>query len=231
MKTAGIIGGLGPEATMVYYRSIIARYRERTRADVNPSFLINSIDVKKMLGLIAEGRLEAVTEYLLEEVRKLHRAGAEFGALSANAPHIVFDALQRHSPIPLISIVETTCETARNFGLKRAGLLGIRFTMQGSFYTEVFDRAGISLVAPAPADLEYVHDKYANELLNGVVLPETRAGLLAVVDRMRQRDRIEGVILGGTELALMFGEEKAGELPLLNTTKLHVDAIVERILS
>jgi aspartate racemase len=231
MKTAGIIGGLGPEATMVYYRSIIARYRERTRGDSNPSFLINSIDVKKMLGLIAAGSLPAVTDYLLGEVLKLHRAGADFGAFSANAPHIVFDAVQRRSPIPLVSIVETACSVARDLGLKRVGLLGIRFTMQGSFYPEVFDPAGISLVAPASADFEYVHDKYANELLNGVVLPETRAGLLAVIDRMRERDRIEGVILGGTELALMFDEEKVGDLPLLNTTKLHVDAIVERILS
>src|SRR4030042_2040399 len=102
MKTVGIIGGIGPESTIEYYRLIIASYRQQKRDGSYPPLLINSIDMKKMLDLIGINELKAVTGYLLEEVRKLAQAGADFGALASNTLHLVFDALIRHSPLPLI---------------------------------------------------------------------------------------------------------------------------------
>lgn len=131
MKTIGIIGGIGPESTIVYYRSIVAAYREQKRDGSYPSILINSIDLTKMLGLIGANQLSEVAEYLANEVGKIAWTGADFGLLAANTPHIVFDEIQRRSPIPLISIVEATCMEAMRLGLKRIGLFGIRFTMQG----------------------------------------------------------------------------------------------------
>jgi aspartate racemase len=104
MKTAGIIGGIGPESTMEYYRQIIESYRERRPDEGYPQFIINSIDMQRMWTLIEANNLPEVTEFLLGEIRKLADAGADFGALSANTPHLVFDALRRRSPIPLISI-------------------------------------------------------------------------------------------------------------------------------
>ncbi len=144
MKTAGIIGGIGPESTIEYYRQIVAVYRDRKPDGSYPPVLINSIDLTKMLDMIGADRLPDVTEYLLGEVCKLSRAGADFGALAANTPHVVFDALRPQSPIPLISIVEVTCQAAQVRGLKRVGLFGTRFTMQGRFYPAVFAPAGIS---------------------------------------------------------------------------------------
>src|SRR5215472_16317142 len=110
MKTAGIIGGIGPESAIEYYRLIIALYRERKTDGSYPQLIINSIDMQRMRTLIEANNLVDLTEFLLTEIRKLAGAGSEFGALSANTPHLVFDALRRRSPIPLISIVEVTCQ-------------------------------------------------------------------------------------------------------------------------
>src|SRR5712691_9964561 len=152
MKTAGIIGGIGPESTIEYYRSIVASYQERTRDGTYPSLVVNSIDLKRMLDLIGATKLPEVTEYLLRELDRLARAGADFAALAANTPHVVFDALCARSPVPLISIVEVTCEAARAKGLRRVGLFGTRFTMQAPFYPEGLTRSGITVVPASPGE-------------------------------------------------------------------------------
>src|SRR5437667_9298782 len=105
MKILGIIGGLGPESTVEYYQNIIALYRERQRDGSYPQFLINSIDLKKGLDFMDANNLTGMADYLLEGIGKLARAGANFGLISANTPHIVFDAVASTSPIPLISMV------------------------------------------------------------------------------------------------------------------------------
>ncbi len=110
-------------------------------------------------------------------------------------------------------------------GLKRPGLLGTRFTMQGKFYPSVFSTAGISLVVPQPDEQTYIHDKYMGELVKGIILPETRQRLLAIVDRLKEQESIDGVILGGTELPLILGDVTDRGIPFLDTTRIHVQAI------
>jgi len=231
MKTLGIVGGVGPESTVDYYRSIIALYRQRKGDGSYPEIILNSIDLKKEMDLVERNQLVALTSYLLDEVAKLARAGADFGLIASNTPHIVFDDVRPRSLIPLISIVEATCEAAKAMDLKRVGLFGTSFTMQGKFYRDVFARAGITLVAPNLEDQTYVHDKYMNELVNGVFLPETRDGLLKIVDRLRETQQVQGLILGGTELPLILREETHNGLPILNTTKIHVAAAVREMLA
>ncbi len=135
MKIPGIIGGIGPESTIEYY---FGRYhrgvpRARTGDGSYPALVVNSIDMQKMFGLIGANDLAGVTAYLLAELHRLARAGADFGVFASNTPHIVFPALQAQSPIPLISIVEVTCRAASLSGLKRLGLFGAKFTMAGRF--------------------------------------------------------------------------------------------------
>jgi aspartate racemase len=228
MNIAGIVGGIAPGSTVDYYRSIIATYRERTGDGSYPPLLIDSIDLQRMLRLVATD-LPGLVQYLAAEIERLARAGADFAALASNTPHVVFDDLRRRSPIPLLSIVDATCEAAKELGLRRLGLLGTRFTMEGRFYPDVFSRAGIALVSPPPDALARVHARYMDELVNGVFRPETRSELVQVVDGMRERDGIDGVILAGTELPLLLrGVESA--VPLLDTTQIHVRAIVDGIL-
>jgi aspartate racemase len=231
MKSVGIIGGIGPESTMEYYRQIIASYRRAQPDGGCPSIIINSIDIKKMLDLIRMNDLVAVTDYLHAAVQKLANAGADFGVLAANTPHVVFDELNRRAPIPLISIVETTCEAARAMGLKHLGLLGTRFTMQGRFYPDVFARKGIALSTPTPDEQAYVHDKYLTELIHGLALPETRERFLRIVERLQELHGIQGLILGGTELPLILPDVTHKGIPFLDTTELHVERIVAGLLS
>jgi aspartate racemase len=150
MRTLGIIGGIGPESTIEYYRLLIAGYRERIPNGSYPLLLINSIDVNKMLALVAEARREELVEYLLDNVFQLARAGAEFALLAANTPHIAFRELAARSPIPLLSIVKATCDFAKAQGLRRLGLFGTRFTMQAGFYQEACAQVGIEVVTPEP---------------------------------------------------------------------------------
>lgn len=225
MKTVGVIGGIGPESTMEYYRQLIAAYRTQKPDGSYPPIIINSVNLKALVDLFEVNDLVKVVEFLSAEIRKLAAAGAECGLLSANTPHIVFDELRRQSPIPLVSIVEATCAAARGLGLKKLGLFGTRFTMQGKFYPNVFSPAQIALVVPQPNEQTYIHDKYMNELVKGIFLPETREGLLRIVDRLKDQEGIEGLILGGTELPLILGDVTDRSIPFLDTTHIHVKAI------
>jgi len=231
MKTLGIIGGLGPESTIDYYGKIIALYRERTGDGSYPQFIINSINLKKGLDFMDANNLSAMADYLVGEIGKLARAGATFALISANTPHIVFDEVALESPIPLLSIVEATCAAAKARKLKRLALFGTRYTMRATFYPEVFSREGIELLVPNPEDQTYIHEKYLNELVLGKFLPETRAGLLAIVDRMKANSDIEGVVLAGTELPLILREAEHKEIPFLDTTQIHCEAAVAEMLS
>ncbi|HEY6154025.1 MAG TPA: amino acid racemase [Candidatus Udaeobacter sp.] len=231
MKTLGIVGGLGPESTLDYYQRIIALYRERTGDGHYPEFVIASVDLRKGLDFMDANDLSGMSNFLLEAIGKVARAGAEFGIISANTPHIVFDEIAPKSPIPLISIVEATRTAAKMQNLKRLALMGTRYTMQSDFYPKVFAREGIDLVVPESDDQDYVHEKYFSELVAGKFLPETRAGLLAIVDRMKTKIEIDGVILAGTELPLILRDPIHNGIPFLDTTKIHVEAAVAFMLS
>src|SRR5260221_5576804 len=120
MKLIGIVGGIGPESTIDYYRLFISTYRERRPDGGYPPVVINSIDLARALKLVGSNDLAGLAAYMLEEIRRLARAGATHGLLSSNTPHIVFDEIRRGSPIPLISIVETACRAAVERKLKRS---------------------------------------------------------------------------------------------------------------
>lgn len=231
MKTLGIIGGLGPESTLDYYQRIIALYRERTGNRHYPEFIIVSVDLTKGLDFMDTNELSGMTDFLLDAIGKLARAGADFGIISANTPHIVFDDVAPRSPIPLISIVEATCAIAKAQNLKRLALFGTRYTMQADFYQKAFAREAITLLVPEPNDQDYIHDKYFSELVPGTFLPDTRAGLLAIVDRMKRTEAIDGVILAGTELPLILRDPAHNRIPFLDTTKIHCEAAVAQMLS
>ena len=231
MKTLGIIGGLGPESTVDYYQRIIALFRERTGDRHYPEFVIVSVDLRKGLDFMDANDLSGMADYLLQAIGTLARAGANFGLISANTPHIVFDEVASQSPIPLISIVEATCAAAKARELKRLALFGTRYTMQASFYPKVFSREGIELLVPEPNDQNWIHDKYFSELVPGIFLPETRAGLIAIVDRIKAKSDIDGVILAGTELPLILCDPHHNGIPFLDTTKIHVETAVDEMLS
>jgi aspartate racemase len=230
MDRIGIIGGIGPETTVEYYRQIIALYRRRNPEGRAPYIIINSLDMKKPLDMLTASKLEELATFLSEEVEKLARAGAAFALVAANTPHLVFDAIARQSRIPLISIVEATAEAAKVAGLKRLGLLGTRFTMQASFYPDALAARQIEVVLPHEEEQAYIHGKYMDELVPGIILPETRDRLMNIIKVLKDRAQIDGAILGGTELSLILRDETIFGVRILDTTQIHVEAAVARLL-
>jgi aspartate racemase len=227
MTTLGIVGGLGPESTIDYYRRILEGWK-RDDPSSSPSIIIDSLDVDRGLRLVEHDR-PALVEYLSASLNRLAAAGADFAAMAANTPHVVFDELAADSPIPIVSIVEACAEEAQRRGLRRLGLLGTRFTMEGRFYPNVFKRRKIAIVPPNKEERTWIHDRYVGQLLKGEFLDETREGVTAVIKRLREEEKIDGVILGGTELTLLLSAPVVADIPALDTTALHVAAIVRRL--
>jgi aspartate racemase len=227
MTTVGIIGGLGPESTIDYYRRILEAWK-RDDPCTAPAIVIDSLDVRRALQLVASDR-PALIEYLLASLRRLAGAGVDFAVMSANTPHIVFDDLAARSPVPLVSIVEVCVQEARRRGLRKLALLGTRFTMEAPFYATGCARHGIVVVTPNEAERAWVHERYVGELLEGELRDDTRRQFISVVDRLREEEGIDGVILGGTELPLLLSAPVIANVPALDTTALHVAAIVERL--
>ena len=230
MRTVGIIGGLGPESTIDYYRGILARYRERTGKPEYPHILINSLDVNKGIAMLDAGQLDQLANYISSGVGQLVQAGAEFGCIAANTPHIVFDEVERRSAIPLVSIVAAAADHARKLGITRVGLLGTGFTMRAAFYPEAFKRAGIGLVVPTEAEREYVHRIYIGELLKNQFHPETRTEILRIASRMKIEDGVQAVLLAGTELPILLRSSAEPDITFLDTAVIHIETIVDELL-
>jgi len=230
VKRLGIIGGTGPESTVEYYRRLVAAYRARDAEGRAPFLILNSIDNKKLVDLFTANELEAVADYLSREIELLALADAGLGLIAAVTPHLVFDEVQQRARIPMLSIVEATGEAAGAAGLRRLALFGTRFTMQANLFPQAFARREIAIVVPHREEQAFIHDKYMGELFVGTIREETRTGLLEIVAAMKQRDGVDGLILGGTELSLILRKPTAAGLPVLDTTQIHVDAAVEWLL-
>ena len=226
----GIVGGIGPESTIAYYRAIISKFRHRAPNAGYPRVIINSIDASQMLSLMPERRYDELGHLLVREVDALARGGADVALIAANTPHVVFDDVRAASGIPLISIVEVTRSAAMEHGLGKLALLGTRFTMDATFYQDAFASAGIEVITPRDAERDYVHAKYMTDFFTGDIPQSTRDGFTDLVRRMMHEESIDGVIIGGTELFPLVGDFRRLGTHVLDTTDIHAEAAVEALL-
>ena len=229
MKKIGIVGGLGPESTVDYYKLIIGAFKGKGSSFDYPEIVIYSANLSEFMQFLEAGKWEEMVEWLLDMVRALARAGAEFAAIGSNTPHVVFDELSSRSPLPMLSIVEATCARAQAMGLKRLGLLGTAFTMKSDFYQKVFRQKGMSLVVPEERDRKLIQDRLFSEIELGIIKDSTRQELLSVVARMIERHSIDSIVLGCTELPLILDRSDYA-VPFLNTTAIHAQAIARYCL-
>lgn len=226
MRKLGILGGMGPESTLMYYREIAMRYRERTGVDEFPRLSIEALDMYRAVGLCKTGRFDELVEYLVSGLRNLEAAGADFAVLASNTPHVVFDRLQERSRIPLISIVDTACDAAASRRIGRIAWLGTGFTMAHPYFKEAFQRRGIEAVSPGETDRARIDGIIADELEFGIVRPESKREIDAVLEALRDEQGIEAAVLGCTELPLMYDGAPA-PVPLLDTARLHIERIMD----
>jgi aspartate racemase len=227
MKRLGLVGGLGPESTIDYYRRILEAAK-KANLEASPSIVIDSLDVQRGLYLSGNDR-RGLIDYVAGSVQRLIGAGVDFIAIAANTPHMVFDELVARSAVPMVSIVEACAVEARRLSLSRVLLLGTRFTMEAPFYPEVFGRYGIEVATPDERDREWIHDRYVNQMLNGKFSAATREEFLSFITDFRATRSIDGIVLGGTELTILLDSSVVSGIPVLDTTALHVSAIVDRL--
>lgn len=225
MAKIGMISGFGPESTLDYYRLLIETYRSQTDDENNPEIIIYSMNMNNHMKLVAARQWDELVKWLVDGIEILQRGGADFGFISANTPHIVFDRVQALSPIPLISIVDETCGYIRKTGIKKVALLGTRFTMQSDFYQKSCNQTGIEVFLPNDKEQDYIQEKLMTEIEIGRFLDQTRNGLLDIIRRMIDDDGIQGVILGCTELPLILTRSEF-RVPFFNTTQIHVESII-----
>ena len=225
--SVGLVGGLGPESTIDYYQRILEAWG-RDDPGTAPSIVIDSLDVQTAIRLVQSDRAGLVA-YLRQSVERLAGAGVDFVVMTANTPHLVFDEVAEATSVPLLSIVDVCADAALARGLQRLALLGTRFTMEAAFYPDVCARRGITIVLPNEEERGWIHQAYLGELLKGEFRDDTRQRLTSIVDRLRTAEAIDGVILGGTELPLLLTTSTIAGVPALDTTALHVAAIVRRL--
>jgi len=228
MKRVGIIGGLGPVSTLDYYSGIVNGFRAKANDGNYPEIVINSVNMAQVLSYVTNKKWDSLEKLLLDAIRDLANAGAEFAAIASNTPHIVFDRVQQESVLPLISIVEETCAFVQQKGCKKVVVIGTRFTMSSGLYSNVFGKYGITAIVPPESEQLAIHDIIFPKLEDGIVVPEDKERMLAIADGLLANNKADGLVLGCTELPLMI---KDGDLDTLifNTTQIHIDSIVNLI--
>lgn len=229
MKKLGLVGGMGPESTIPYYHDIVYGVNERIGEKFFPNLAIESVNVFDVLELISKEKYDDVFEYLMKAINNLAAGGADFAALTANTPHIIFDRLKEASPIPLVSIVEAACDEAVRQNMKKIGLLGTIFTMTGDFFKKPFSKNGIEIVVPTKEEIEFINEKISTELELGIVKEDTLLKFQKIIKRMKDENNIQSVVLGCTELPILLNDE-VSPVPCLDTVKIHVQALINMII-
>ena len=229
-RILGIVGGTGPESTIDYYRSLVATWRRRRPDGTYPRVIINSLEAGRLFANLASADFDAVGRQLGPAVAALAAAGCQRALLASNASHLAFEKIEPPPRIPMIHIVDAARDFAIHSGFRRLGLLGTRFVMESAMYPSHFEPEGLQVVVPTPDERERVHEIYFGELVAGVIRDESRDVVAAVVAAMRDRDGIDAVVLGGTELSLILTEPTCAEIPVLDTAHVHVESAIDWLL-
>ncbi len=223
MKKIGLLGGMGPEASLEYYRQLISLAKENKPEERYPEIVIYNLNFEDFCKPVSRGEDEEVFNLLRNKLNALKKAGADFAMMASNTPHLYYDRLEDEVSIPLLSIVDATAERAKERRLEKVALLGTEFTMNADFYPSTFEESGIDLVVPKGEHRSVVHDKIMNELVNGEFRDSTKEKLIEIIGGLRRNQGIDGVVLGCTELPLILSEEELG-VSVLDTTRIHVEA-------
>jgi aspartate racemase len=225
----GILGGMTAESTVTYYQHIVRRYQQLRGDHAYPEIVIYSVSFQRFKDWMDAEDWTSIEHELRLALRKLAQGGAGFAVMATNTMHLMFDRLQRDSPIPLISIVEATSDAIDAAGFRTVGLLGTRFTMEKGFYVEGLARRGIRALVPGKAERDDIHEVIMEELARGILRDESRRRYLTIIDRLAA-EGAEGFVLGCTEIPLLVRPDDT-PLPLFDTAVIHAEAALARALA
>jgi aspartate racemase len=229
MKRIGILGGTSPESTVTYYSHITREYTRRFGDHGYPEMLIYSVSFQRYIDWMLAGDWEALTGGVIEGLRALVEAGAEIGLIATNTFHRVFEEVAAAVPMPLISILDVVSGRLTELGCRRAALFGTKITMSSAFYPDHLAVRGIETIVPSSEEQEAIDRIVFDELNRGLILPESKARLLGIANRL-VGEGADGIILGCTELPLLVQQEDL-HTPVLDTTILHADAALDAALA
>lgn len=228
MATLGIIGGIAPPSTVLYYRKVVEVYRARTDGRA-PRVLINSLDGDDVYDRLTSADTEGLAAVLLDGIRQLFDGGADIALLASASVHVVYEWLKEESPLPLIGIVDATVDACSRH--RRLGLLATGFTARANLFGPRLADRGITLVIPNDREQDDIHRIYFDELVAGCLRSTSRGRILQIAHRMRAEDLVDGVLLAGTELPLLLPQEQYDGLPFIDTTRAHIEAAVAAMLT
>ena len=226
MKKIGLIGGTGPESTLMYYRELNRRADMRTGGREMPDIVIESVDFRRAWRYVESKNYDSLAEYLTEKAECLKKAGAEITALTAVTMHAVYDTITERTAMPLVSIPNTVCEYAKKCGYERLGLLGTALTMDSDYMKTPFINAGTAVFVPHEDERALVAKRIFEELENGIVKESTLSELCAVIDNMKKEHDIDAVILGCTELPLILNSENS-PVPCIDAVDVHIEKLLD----
>jgi aspartate racemase len=229
MKTIGILGGMGPESTVDYYKGIINGYRKIKGENNFPQIFINSINMTEMLGYVKRTEYNELINLLVSNINKLKNIGADVIAISSNTPHIVIDEIIKEIDIKIINIIEEVRKYAQSKNLKKLLLTGTSFTMNGTFFQNEMDKTNIECIVPSDKEKEIIQNIIFPDLENGIINKKDKILFMDICNKIILQNKIDGIILGCTELPLLINETDFN-IEVLNTTKIHIEAIVKEII-
>jgi aspartate racemase len=210
----GILGGMSYESTIKYYAQILEKYYQKKQDYAYPEVVIFSLNFQRVIDLEHGNNKVEYIDYLMEGIESLEKAGANFILMAANSPHAVYEDLIQLAKVPILSIVEATAEKAQQEKLNKLLLLGIKYTMQSSFYQEFFAKLNMRITTPSEPEQDTINQIIFDELV-----------LLRIISNYE----VDGVILGCTELPLIL-QQKDTNIKLLDTVEVHVEAALKYYL-
>lgn len=226
MKKIGLVGGTGPESTLMYYKKLNCRIDKMTDGAAMPDLAIDSVDFRRAWGFVSSGNYDELAEYLSEKVKALRAGGAEIISLTAGTMHIVIDEIEKNTGITLVSIPKTIRDEIIRRKLNKVGLLGTIFTMEQDYMKKDLVEAGIEVFVPSKEDRELVAQRIYEELELGIVKDATLKEFNAIIHRMMDGNQIEAVVLGCTELPLLLNNENC-VCPCLDSVDIHIKKLIE----
>jgi aspartate racemase len=229
MKRIGILGGMSPESTTLYYEHITRTSRARFGDYGYPEILIYSVNFQRFVDWQHRGQWQDAAREMAAALERLRAAGADFGLIATNTMHMVFDEVQRAVNMPLLSIVQAAADAVLAARLQSVGLLGTVFTMSERFFRDGLERSGIAALVPEPEDQRRMNDVIYQELCRGDIRNDSRQLFLTIIGKLRARGA-QGIILGCTEIPLLIKPQHC-DLPLFDTSLIHAEKALEFALA
>jgi aspartate racemase len=230
MKTIGLIGGMSWESSLEYYRLINEGVKTRLGGFHSAKSLMISVDFAEIEALQVQGNWEEAGQVLAAAAHNLEQGGADCVVLCTNTMHKVAADIQSRIQLPFLHIADATAQAIQAAGLHKIGLLGTRFTMEDTFYKDrLIEKFGLDVLIPDIQGREIVHRVIYDELVKGMINPESKRKYLQIIKQLIQQGA-QGIILGCTEIGLLVqnGDSTA---PFFDTTSLHAQAAVDFALN